>query len=46
MAELHDRREGKPVGAPQSPRRIAELQLIGKKAINASLELADELETS
>ena len=46
MAELYDERARTAAKTPPSPERAAELLLVAKKAIDASLELADELEAA
>lgn len=46
MAELCDDRVRAAAKTPPSPERETELLLVAKKAIDASLELADELEAA
>ena len=46
MAELYDERRAARAEEPPTPERMAELRLVAQKAIDASLELADELEAA
>jgi hypothetical protein len=46
MAELYGRRSSRPQKASPTAERELELGVIAKKAIDASLELADELEAA
>ena len=46
MSELYDGRERTVAGRMPSEERAAELRILAKKAIDASLELADELEAA
>lgn len=46
MAELYDDRARAAAKTPPSPERETELLFVAKKAIDASLELADELEAA
>ncbi len=46
MAELYDDRVRAAAKTPPSPERETELLIVAKKAIDASLELADELEAA
>lgn len=46
MSELYDERARTAAKTPPSPERATELLLVAKKAIDASLELADELEAA
>ena len=46
MSELYDGRERTVAGRMPSEERAAELRNLAKKAIDASLELADELEAA
>ena len=45
-AELYDEKRAKQKPQPPTPEQEEELRLIAKKAIEASLELADELEAA
>ena len=46
MAELYDEKRGRVADEPPTPERIAEWRVVAQKAIDASLELADELEAA
>ena len=46
IAELYDEKRAKQKPQPPTPEQEEELRLIAKKAIEASLELADELEAA
>jgi putative transposase len=46
MAELYDEKRGRVTDEPPTPERMAEWRVVAQKAIDASLELADELEAA
>lgn len=46
MAELYDEGRGREVAGPPMQERQAELRLIARKAMDASLELVDQLEVA
>lgn len=46
MSVLYDERAASPTKTPPTTERASELRIIARKAVDASLELADELETA
>lgn len=46
MAELYDEKRGPVTEEPPTPEHMAEWRIVAQKAIDASLELADELEAA
>ena len=46
MSVLYDERAASPTKTPPTTERASELRIIARKAIDASLELADELEAA
>lgn len=46
MAELYDEPGAARAEEPPTPERLSEWRLVAKRAIDASLELADEMEAA